>query len=135
MFRGHQQTRLGVEAAFTVEQRLQAGAFTVGQYTADDCRSLLGGILKFSHATGDDDRLGAAVNGLAGLGDCRIRAEGSDGFTLAGNQHQVVGLGRSGRAFGEGVDQADDRGRRQRDGARAGVDVGDGDAVEESTHG
>ncbi|MBC7203752.1 MAG: hypothetical protein H5U29_09565, partial [Pusillimonas sp.] len=34
----------------------------------------------------------------------------------------------------EGVDQADDRGRRQRDAAGAGVDVGHGDAVEESTH-
>ncbi|MNG01681.1 hypothetical protein D3C84_846730 [compost metagenome] len=108
MFGGHQQTRLGVEAAFAVEQRLQAGAFAVGQYTADDRRSLLGDILKLGHATGDDDRLGAAVNGLTGFGNCRIRAERSDGFTLAGDQHQVVGLGRGGRAFGEGVDQADD---------------------------
>ncbi|MCY1435104.1 hypothetical protein D9M71_511850 [compost metagenome] len=134
MFWRHQQARLGVETAFAVQQRLQAGAFAVGQHAADDGRGLRRLFFKLGHAASDDHRLGAAVDGLAGAGDCRIGAERGDGFTLAGDQHQVVGLGGCARAFGEGVDQADDRGRRQRDGARASVDVGDGDAVEESTH-
>ncbi|MNE18480.1 hypothetical protein D3C80_1115210 [compost metagenome] len=130
----HQQPWLGVETTFTVEQRLQAGTSAVGQNAADDGRCLLGSVFKLGHAAGDNHRLGAHVDGLTGLGDRRVSAEGRHRFTLAGDQHQVVGLGAGAWAGGEGVDQTDDRGRRQCDGACAGVNVGDGNAVEESTH-
>ena len=112
------------------DQRLAAG-----KHPANDCGGLLCSVLNLGHTACNDHRLGALVDGLARLGDGRIWAPGRDGFALVGDQQQVVGLGAEVGAFGKGVHQADDRGRRQRDSTRAGVDVGNGNAVKETTHG
>ncbi len=131
----HDQPRLGVEAAFTVEQCLQAGTLTVSQHSADDRGRLCGGIGGLGHATADDHCLGAGVDGPAGLGDGRGLTERGHRLALVGDQHQVVVLGRGTCTFGKGVDQANDRGGRQRDIARTCVNERYGNAVKESSHG
>ena len=64
----------------------------------------------------------------------RVGAERGNGFALGGDQLQLAGHGRAAaeNARGEGVAQTDDRRRRQRDGARAGVDQRGRDAVKET---